>query len=81
MIYSTWKLIQRIIDLIRENGEGALSHGRFRFTGFVASIRWKIEELPRSTPLPSVEKKPLSRKENPVRAGFFCFTPFFGGGL
>ncbi len=22
MLYSTWKLIQRMIDLIRENGEG-----------------------------------------------------------
>ncbi len=22
MLYSTWKLIQRMVDLIRENGEG-----------------------------------------------------------
>jgi hypothetical protein len=45
---------------------------KISLTIFVAAIQWKIEELPRSTPLPGVQEKPLSRIENPVIAGFFC---------
>jgi hypothetical protein len=58
-----------------------LSHGRVRFTVFVAAFSWKIEELPRSTLLPEVYKKNLSReKKTRYEPGFFVLHPNFGGG-